>query len=392
MAQWLAGHGMAPMGFLVQVDPLTLLEEHRVHLAEQDGRVVGFLTAAPIFARPGGLSRTSSAAGRANGTTELLVDHAMPGCGTGARGRDLADGDARARALAGQVVPALRLARSAGSVLFDFEGLRAFKARLRPTRWSPIHLVYPPTQGAVRTMLDVLEAFARGHLLTFGLRTLLRGPPVVVGLLAALLVPWTVLLALAEPWHFPAAWVRWAWVAFDVVLAAALFRLVLRWSDRLSRVVVAAVGADAAVTVERSSSGTSRAFGASRMRWSRWWRCPRPRWPSSSSGERACGDTLRPERGAGGRPPGRSGSAFPRASGWVRRRAPAAADAGVGHHVRGMTEGVGGVYQDRRPLDQLRHASPGGCGDHRPTHHHPHHAPLSVDHREALVAHVREPA
>ena len=151
--------------------------------------------------------------------------------------------------LAGQVVPALRLARSAGSVLFDFEGLRAFKARLRPTRWSPIHLVYPPTQGAVRTMLDVLEAFARGHLLTFGLRTLLRGPPVVVGLLAALLVPWTVLLALAEPWHFPAAWVRWAWVAFDVVLAAALFRLVLRWSNRLSRVVVAAVGADAAVTV-----------------------------------------------------------------------------------------------------------------------------------------------
>ena len=108
----------------------------------------------------------------------------------------------------------------------------------------PAHAGRGPDDG-----LDVLEAFARGHLLTFGLRTLLRGPPVVVGLLAALLVPWTVLLALAEPWHFPAAWVRWAWVAFDVVLAAALFRLVLRWSNRLSRVVVAAVGADAAVTV-----------------------------------------------------------------------------------------------------------------------------------------------
>ena len=97
--------------------------------------------------------------------------------------------------LAGQVVPALRLARSAGSVLFDFEGLRAFKARLRPTRWRPSHLVYPPEQGAVRTLLDVLEAFARGHLLTFGLRTLLRGPTIVVRLLAALLVPWTALLA-----------------------------------------------------------------------------------------------------------------------------------------------------------------------------------------------------
>jgi hypothetical protein len=32
---------MAPMGFLVQVDPLTLLDEHRVYLAEQAGRRSG---------------------------------------------------------------------------------------------------------------------------------------------------------------------------------------------------------------------------------------------------------------------------------------------------------------------------------------------------------------
>ena len=250
VAQWLARHEMAPMGFLVQVDPLTLLEEHRVHLAEQDGRLVGFLTAAPIFARPGWLLQNLIRAPDApNGTTELLVDHAMRDAEAGIEGEGSPMVTLGLAPLAGQVVPALRLARSAGSVLFDFEGLRAFKARLRPTRWSPIHLVHPPGQGAVRTMLDVLEAFARGHLLTFGLRSLLRGPTVVVGLLAALLVPWTVLLVLAEPWHFPVPWVRWAWVAFDVVLAAALFRLVVRWSDRLSRVVVAAVGVDAVLTL-----------------------------------------------------------------------------------------------------------------------------------------------
>jgi phosphatidylglycerol lysyltransferase len=250
VAQWLARHEMAPMGFLVQVDPLTLLDEHRVHLAEQDGRLVGFLTAAPIFARPGWLLQNLIRAPDApNGTTELLVDHAMRDAGEGVEGEASPMVTLGLAPLAGQVVPALRLARSAGSVLFDFEGLRAFKARLRPSRWSPIHLVYPPGHGVVRTMLDVLEAFARGRLLTFGLRSLLRGPTVVVGLLAALLVPWTVLLALTEPWHFPAPWVRWAWVAFDVVLAAALFRLVVRWSDRLSRVVVAAVGADAVLTL-----------------------------------------------------------------------------------------------------------------------------------------------
>jgi phosphatidylglycerol lysyltransferase len=237
------------MGFLVQVDPLTLLEEHRIYLAEQGERLVGFLTAAPIFTRPGWLLQNLIRAPEApNGTTELLVDHAMRDA-AGQSGEDSPMVTLGLAPLAGQVVPALRLARSAGSVLFDFEGLRAFKARLRPSRWSPIHLVYPPDQGAVRTTLDVLEAFARGHLLRFGLQTLLRGPTIVVWILATLLVPWTVLLALADPWHFPAEWVRWAWVGFDVMLAAALFRLAVRWSDRLSRIVVAAVGADAVVTL-----------------------------------------------------------------------------------------------------------------------------------------------
>ena len=250
VAGWLATHEMAPMGFLVQVDPLTLLEEHRVHLAEQDGRLVGFVTAAPIFARPGWLLQNLIRAPDApNGTTELLIDHAMRAADSDVEGDGARMVTLGLAPLAGQVVPALRLARSAGSVLFDFEGLRAFKARLRPTRWSPIHLVYPPDQGTVRTMLDVLEAFAGARLLRFGLRTFLRGPTIVVRLLAVLLVPWTVLLALAEPWHFPAGWVRWAWVGFDVLLAAALFLLAVRWSDGLSRVVVAAVGADAVVTL-----------------------------------------------------------------------------------------------------------------------------------------------
>ncbi len=69
------------MGFLVQVDPLTLLEEHRVHLAERDGRLVAFLTAAPIFDRPGWLLQNLIRAPEApNGTIELLVDArcAMP--------------------------------------------------------------------------------------------------------------------------------------------------------------------------------------------------------------------------------------------------------------------------------------------------------------------------
>lgn len=237
------------MGFLVQVNPLTLLEEHRVYLAERDGRVLGFLSASPIFARPGWLLQNLIRASDApNGTLELLVDHAME-----AAASDAAGGPAMVTLglapLAGQVVPALRWARTAGSVLFDFEGLRAFKARLRPNRWAPISLAFPARQGAVSSMRDVLTAFARGGLTRFGLQTLLRGPAVVVRLLAGLLIPWTAALAAVGTAHFPEPWVQWAWVVFDVGLAAALFRLASRWSNRLSRVLTAVVGLDALLTL-----------------------------------------------------------------------------------------------------------------------------------------------
>ncbi len=250
VSTWLDRHEMAPLGFLVQVDPLTLLEEHQVHVAELGGQVVGFLSASPILARGGWLLQNLVRATDApNGTAELLVDHAMTSASDGASDGISSMVTLGLAPLAGEVVPALRWARSAGAVLFDFEGLRAFKARLRPTRWTPIYLAFPGDQGAGATVVDVLSAFARGRLLRFGLRTLLRGPLVVVQLLATLLVPWTVLLALVDPWHFPARWVQWAWVAFDVGLAAGLFRLAARWNDRLLHVLTALVGADAVVTL-----------------------------------------------------------------------------------------------------------------------------------------------
>jgi phosphatidylglycerol lysyltransferase len=217
VSSWLSRHEMAPLGFLVQVDPLTLLEDHQVHVAEARGQLVGFLSASPVFSRGAWLFQNLVRAPSApNGTAELLVDHAMK-----AANQTTPDGSAAMvtlglAPLAGAIEPALRWARSAGAVLFDFEGLRAFKARLRPTRWTPIYLAFPPRQGAVATVLDVLSAFARGRLFRFGLESLLRGPLIVVRLLAVLLIPWTVLLALVDRRHFPADWVQWAWVVFDV--------------------------------------------------------------------------------------------------------------------------------------------------------------------------------
>jgi phosphatidylglycerol lysyltransferase len=181
-----------------------------------------------------------------NGTTETLIDHAL----RWAAGQGAAFLTLGLAPLAGDVPAPLRLARRAGRALFDFEGLRAFKAKLRPTRWDRAFLSFQPEVGAARAVLDVLAAFARGGLLRFGLRTLMRGPMIVVRLLAWLLIPWTILLASvdAQTW-FPRPAIKWAWVVFDAGVAIALGLLCRRWRDGLARAVTVAIGADAALTL-----------------------------------------------------------------------------------------------------------------------------------------------
>jgi phosphatidylglycerol lysyltransferase len=258
--RWLRSRQLAPMGFLVQIDPLTLLLEHRLFLAERDQVLVALLSMAPIYARRGWLLQHLVRAPDApNGTTETLIDHAM---------RCAADDGASLvtlglAPLAGDVPPALRLARRAGRALFDFEGLRSFRAKLHPARWDRVFLSFTPDTGAVRATADVLAAFARGGLFRFGLRTLLRGPLIVVRLLALLLIPWTALLASADAarW-FPHPAIKWAWVGFDVCLLAGLHALQRRWRDGLARALMAAVGADAVLTLfEASAWNAPRAAG-----------------------------------------------------------------------------------------------------------------------------------
>lgn len=251
IARWLASRAIAPMGFLVQVDPFTFPERRRLFVAEVAGRIVGFLGVIPIYARSGwffeDFLRDPAAP---NGTIELLVDAGM----RAAAAERVAVVTLGLAPLAGDVGPWLRSARRLGRALYDFEGLRAFKAKLEPQSWSPIFLAYPPGGGSIRAaifaVIDTLTAFARGGLLRFGLRTLLRGPAIVIRLLAALLVVWTAVLAL--PWsapYFPSAAWQYGWVGFDVALCGALFALARRWRQPLADIVATAVTADAAATL-----------------------------------------------------------------------------------------------------------------------------------------------
>ncbi|MCP3139730.1 DUF2156 domain-containing protein [Pyxidicoccus xibeiensis] len=251
-ARWLASRRMAPMGFLVQLRPYTFARERRAFAAEVDGTVVGFLAVSPVYAREGwflqDLLRDPEAP---NGTAESLVDAAMRAAAAEGR-RYVTLGLAP---LSGPVRPWLRLARACGRPLFDFEGLRAFKAKFRPDTWVPIHVAYPAPGRGLAAVYDSLRAFARGSLVRFGVATVLRRPRLLVNALAVLLVPWTALLALpfTRRW-FPSTAVQWGWVLFDIGLCVGFFSLVRRWRDGLATAMGVLTAADACLTFVQAAT------------------------------------------------------------------------------------------------------------------------------------------
>ncbi len=247
ISRWLSTRAMAPMGFLVDVQPFDFPEERRYLVAELEGRIVAFLAAVPVYARRGWLLEDLlREPGAPNGTGELLIDHIM---------RVLAEEGSHdvtlgLAPLSGSVNRWLGVARSLGRALYDFRGVYAFKAKLKPERWEPTYLAYPKDGSAVWSTIDVLSAFARGSLSRFGFQTILRGPTVVVRTLATLLVPWTILLGSVETrrW-FPWAWVKWGWVVFDISVVVGLFVLSSRFRPELARLLAIAVSCDFALTV-----------------------------------------------------------------------------------------------------------------------------------------------
>jgi phosphatidylglycerol lysyltransferase len=257
---WLRAKPMAPMGFLVDVEPFAHAAERRYFVAQLGEAQVGVLVAVPVYTRGGWLFEDLLRDRRApNGTTELLVDAAMR-CAAAEKSTYVTLGLAP---LIGDIAPWLRRARELGAALYDFRGLHAFRARLGPTSWEPIYLAYPAGEVATRALVDVLAAFAHGSFARFGRDTLLRGPAVVVRVLAIALLPWTGVLAMADAsqW-FPAPWVKPAWIGFDLALCAGLFALARKWRRRLALAITCAIVADAIVTtIETLTFDVRRARG-----------------------------------------------------------------------------------------------------------------------------------
>ena len=236
--RWKQSRSMAPMRFAVTVDLFGHAGERRYFVAERGEVIVGALVAVPIYARDGwlleDLLRDPAAP---NGTTELLFDAAM-------RSLEAAGAEVLSMGMAplsGQVPWPLRAARSTTRWLFDFDGLRRFKAKLRPMRWEPVHAAFPDRERGVGAIADVLRSFAGGSLARFAAATAIHRARAVVFLLAALLIPWTALLATGGAGRlFPSPEIQAAWIAYDAALFAGLIALARRWRRHLALALAAA--------------------------------------------------------------------------------------------------------------------------------------------------------
>ncbi len=169
--QWLRTRRSPTMHFLVEPDTLGHLRDRRLFVAERDSRVAGFLLASPVPRRRGWLVeqivRGDSAV---NGTSELLVNVAM---------RSLAEGGSEyvtlglaplsTHSTVGEVPTALwlrlllRWVRAHGRRFYNFEGLDAFKAKLRPDGWEPLYAITDRGRFSPEVLLAIGGAFTRGR-------------------------------------------------------------------------------------------------------------------------------------------------------------------------------------------------------------------------------------
>lgn len=245
MEQWLASRRMSAMRFLVDLQPFLHGTERRYYIAEQGSRAVGFLAAIPVYSRQGwffeDLIRVPDAP---NGTVECLVDFAM---------RDAAENGDKYVTLglaplaetantpttditpgAQQLQAMFRWCYDKLNPLYQFQGVHRFKARFRPHHWETQYLVQCPPPLGLSSIHAVLSAFAGGGLIRFGIDTVLqwvariRSKTWALTFLALgiLLIPWTILLALADGnYWFGDESIQGAWVAFDSVMVIALIGL-----------------------------------------------------------------------------------------------------------------------------------------------------------------------
>ncbi len=252
--QWLETRRMSAMRFMVDLQPFLFPEHRRYYMAQWEGRAVGFLAAIPVYKRQGWFFEDIiRVPGAPNGTTELMIHTAMEDAAHSGD-RYVTLGLCPLAGVDDEPGPHRVLRRGLKACydhlggLYQFPGLKNFKSRFCPDQWSPQFLVVSPPSMGVMAFGAVLRAFAGGGLVSFGLDTVLRLLARVplkawswaLVAFAVLLVPWTMLLAMADGvrW-FGDVSIQQAWVTFDAAMVVALGALawVVRKGTPLGRLL-----------------------------------------------------------------------------------------------------------------------------------------------------------
>jgi phosphatidylglycerol lysyltransferase len=167
---WLAGRRGFALQFFSAVRPLESAEEKRYFLARHGGRVVGFVSCSPIYARNGwyieDIVRRPEAV---YGTTELLITTALEslreegfslatlGISPFANRNPDIEHPARMRVL-GAMLAAL-------SPFYNFRGLQHYKKKFAPSWWEPVYVAFWPNRLTWRLVFDVVGALIPGGFL-----------------------------------------------------------------------------------------------------------------------------------------------------------------------------------------------------------------------------------
>jgi phosphatidylglycerol lysyltransferase len=164
LRQWLDSKALPPLHFMVESNTLARLANRRVFVAQREGIVVGFVVLSPVALRNGWLfEQFPHRPGAPNGTVELMIDTAMralAGAGCDYATLGLSPLSRRAQVDDTQQPLWLRFmlgwVRKHGQRFYNFDGLDAFKAKLRPERWEPVFAIV----NEPRVRLGILRAIA----------------------------------------------------------------------------------------------------------------------------------------------------------------------------------------------------------------------------------------
>lgn len=180
LRKWLDSKGLPPLAFMVEPNTLSRLFDRRIFVAELDAEVIGFVMLSPVAQRNGWLfEQFVHKPGSPNGTVELMIDTAMRSLEKD--GYDYATLGLSPLSTRADVAPFrnplwLRVLigwmRLHGKRFYNFDGLDAFKAKLRPKTWEPVFALSNEPRLSLRTIYAIAAAFSEnkpGRLVLGGL-------------------------------------------------------------------------------------------------------------------------------------------------------------------------------------------------------------------------------